>query len=142
MSRSGSELTTGVSYPAFPFTLGASAYTATQGWLSVGIRNTEAVLKSRAILARGFRALASTSFGMALMSVEQAKAAVQETSECRTGIEWVAFQGKLVGLATRRTVDAGCMLSTMAVQVAEDASVPLTRRIEAVGKDILEASAA
>jgi hypothetical protein len=151
MAKGASEPNTCLPYPAraqaaesavFPFTLGAAAYTVAQGWLGVGARNADAMIKARAILARGFRALNGTTFGVALMSVEQASAAVQEANECRTGAEWVAFQGKLAGLATRRLVDAACMLSTMAVQVSEDALVPLTRRIEAVAEEFLEASAA
>ncbi len=125
-----------------PYTVGSAAFTALFDWFGFGVRNVDAIVKSRTIFVRGVRALNNTSFGVALMSVEQAAAAAKAISDCRTVAEWVDVQNCIVQLGVGRMVGTTCMLSDMAVQIAEDASVPLTRRMGASLDEIATVSAA
>ena len=121
---------------------GGAAFAGMFDWFGFGIRNADAMMKSRAILVRGVRALNNTSLGVALMSVEQTAAAVHGLSECRTVPDWVDVQKCIFKLGVGRMVGTSCMLSNMAVQVAEDASVPLTRRMGAALDEFTTASVA
>jgi hypothetical protein len=127
---------------ALPFTVGGAAFTAFFDGFGFGARNVDAMMKSRTILARGVRALNNASLGVALMSVEHAASAAKGISDCRTVADWVDVQNCLVKLGAGRMVATACMLSNMAVQVAEDVSVPLTRRMSATLDEIATASAA
>lgn len=128
--------------PALPFTVGGVAFTAFFDGFGFGARNVDAMMKSRTILARGVRAFNDASLGVALMSVEQAAAAAKGISNCRTVADWVDFRNCLVKFSAARMVGTACMLSNMAVQVAEDASVPLTRRMSATLDEVATASVA
>jgi hypothetical protein len=118
--------------PAMTVTVGHAAFTAFFDGFGFGVRNMDAMMKSRTILARGVRALDNASLGVALMSVEHAAAAAKGVSECRTFADLVDVRNCLVRLGVGRMAENACMLSNMAVQVAEDAVVPLTRRLSAV----------
>jgi hypothetical protein len=127
--------------PALAVMVGHAAATAFFDGFGFGARNMDAMVKSRTILARGVRALDNASLGVALMSVEHAAAAAKGISECRTFAELVDVRNCVVKLGLGRMVESALMLSNMAVQVAEDASVPLTRRMNAVLDECAMASA-
>jgi hypothetical protein len=126
---------------ALAITVGHAAVTAFFDWFGFGVRNMDAMTKSGTILARGVRALDNASLGVALMSVEHAAAAAKGISECRTFTDLVDVRNCVVKLGLGRMAENARMLSNMAVQVAEDASVPLTRRMNAVLDEYAMASA-
>jgi hypothetical protein len=125
-----------------PFTAGGAAFTALIEWMEIGARNMDAMMKSRAILVRGVFALDNASIGVAMMSVEQAMAAAKHMSRSMTVSDWIAAQNCLAKLSAGRIVGVARMLSKMAVQVVDDASVPLTRRMSANFDEIVTTSAA
>ncbi len=127
---------------ALPVTVGAVAFNAFFEWFGFGARNVDATMKSRTILARGVRALNNTWFGVALMSVEHAAVAAKGISDCRTVADWIDVQNCLVKFGVGRMIGISCTLSNMAVQVAEDALVPLTRRMGASFEEIAANSVA
>jgi hypothetical protein len=127
---------------SLPFSVGGTAFTAFFDWFGFGARNVDAMMKSRTILVRGVRALNNASFGVALMSVEHAAAAARGISNCRTLADWIDVQNCIVKLGVGRMIGTTCKLSNMAVQVSEDASVPLTRRVGASFDEIAEKSVA
>ncbi|MGF1639725.1 MAG: phasin family protein [Rhodospirillales bacterium] len=112
------------------------------GWVGFASLNVEAMAMSRSILLRGARALGMASAGVVLMSLEQALAVPHGLARCRSAADWVGFQGKVLRLATGRMLGTAAMLSEMALQVADDAAVPLRRRIEATVGEVLRESAA
>jgi len=127
---------------SLPFTVGGIAFTEFFDWFGFGARNVDAMMKSRTILARGVGALNNASLGVAMMSVEHAAAAVKGLSDCRTLADWFDVQNCIVKLGVGRMIGTTCMLSNMAVQVAEDASVPVTRRMGASFDEITAKSVA
>jgi len=127
---------------SLPFSVGGIAFTEFFDWFGFGARNVDAMMKSRTILARGVGALNNASLGVALMSVEHAAAAAKGISNCRTLADWIDVQNCIVKLGIGRMIGTTCMLSNMAVQVAEDASVPVTRRMGASFDEITAKSVA
>jgi hypothetical protein len=127
--------------PALTFTVGHAAVSAFFDWFGFGVRNMDAMTKSGTILARGVRALDNASLGVALMSVEHAAAAAKGISECRTFADLVGVGNCVVKLGLGRMVENARMLSNMALQVAEDVSVPLTRRLSTALDECAAASA-
>ena len=107
----------------------APPFAAMFDWFGIGVRNVDAIMKALAIFARGDYALNKAALGVALMSAEHAAAAAKGLSTCRTLAEWIDVQNCIVKLGVSRMIGTTCMLSNMAVQVAEDGSVPLTRRM-------------
>jgi len=127
---------------SLPYSVGGTAFIAFFDWFGFGARNVDAMMKSRTILARGIRAFNNASLGVVLMSGEHAVAAAKGLSDCRTLADWIDVQKCIVKLGVGRMIGTTCLLSNMTVQVAEDASVPLARRMGASFDEIAAKSVA
>jgi hypothetical protein len=90
--------------------------------------NADAVLKSGEIAWRGLSGWQSAWCGTMRMTMQEFFANGRTRMTCRTWSSRLSLERDLMEVDCRRLADRACILGTMIVQVAEDASVPLWRR--------------
>lgn len=94
--------------------------------------NVAACAASAAILSRGFQFINRARLRAYLMGVDDGLRIVRAMCLARTGREWIGLERQLYMRASSWTVSRTLMLAVMAVQLGEDAVVPLARRLDAV----------
>ena len=91
----------------------------------------DAMMKSGSIWARGVQSLNKTLIGFARISMDENGKAAQALMACRSVQDVVDLETKVARETYPQIVNRGCVLSSMAIQVAEDSLVPLTNRVKA-----------
>ena len=110
-------------------TLPAAVAAASGLWLALSersARHCDAALQSALIFGRGVRAVEATSRGLMCMTAEQEAAAARARAVAIGPCSAVALETQRFGAMWSRQVGNMMLILSMAVQVIEDASVPIT----------------
>lgn len=93
--------------------------------------NVVACAASAAILARGLQFMNQARLRAYLMCVDDGLRIVKAMGIAKSGGEWIGLERQLYTRAASWTISRTLMLTVMAVQLGDDAVVPLTRRLDA-----------
>ncbi len=113
-------------------------------WLSLvdsGTRNLDATLQSTLIFGRGLRALDMAWRGLVCKTFEEEMAAARARATAVGPLTMLDLEAQLMVLRCSRQVANAMLFWTIAMQVAEDAAVPIVRRGgETLGGSVATAS--
>ncbi len=91
----------------------------------------DAVMKSNAILVKGVQDINTVLFGLAQASLEDSVAATQKIFGCKTVADVMDAQADLATAGYAKALEDGRKISDLSVQVAEAASKPITKQVNA-----------
>lgn len=93
--------------------------------------NVVACATSAAILSRGVHFMNQARLRAHLMCIDDGLRIVKAMRMAKTGREWIGLERQLYLRASSWMISRTTMLAVMAVQLGEDAVVPLSRRANA-----------
>ncbi len=101
------------------------------GFADVVADNVVACATSAAILSRGLQFMNQARLRAYLMCVDDGLRIVKAMGIAKNGREWIGLERQLYMRAASWSISRTLMLTVMAVQLGEDAVVPLARRLDA-----------
>ncbi len=99
--------------------------------VSYGKESVDAVMKSNAILVKGVQDINAVLFGLVQASIEDGVAATQKIFGCKTVADVMDAQAELAKVGYAKALEDGRKISDLSVQVAEAASKPITKQVNA-----------
>ncbi|MBC8339380.1 MAG: phasin family protein [Rhodospirillales bacterium] len=91
----------------------------------------DAVMKSNAIFVKGLQDINTVLFGLAQASLEDSVAATQRIFDCKTVSDVMDTQAELAKAGYEKALDDSRKVSELSVKVAEAASQPITKQVNA-----------
>jgi len=91
----------------------------------------DAVMKSNAIMVKGVQDINAVLFSLAQSSLEDSVAATQKIFGCKTVADVMDAQAELAKAGYAKALEDGRKISDLSVQVAEAASKPITKQVNA-----------
>jgi len=89
------------------------------------------VMKSNAIFVKGVQDINAVLFGLAQSSLEDSVAATQKIFGCKTIADVMDTQAELAKAGYAKALEDSRKISDLSIQVAEAASKPLTKQVNA-----------
>ena len=99
--------------------------------VSYGKEAVDAVMKSNAIFVKGFQDINTALFGLAQTSMEDSVAATQKIFGCKTVADVIDAQSELAQANYAKALDDNRKISDLSVEVAEAASKPIAKQVNA-----------
>ena len=99
--------------------------------VAYGKENVDAVMKSNAIFVKGVQDINTALFGLAQTSMEDSVAATQKIFGCKTVADVIDAQAELAQANYAKALDDSRKISDLSVKVAEAASKPITKQVNA-----------
>ncbi|MBT7944171.1 MAG: phasin family protein [Alphaproteobacteria bacterium] len=99
--------------------------------VAYGKENVDAVMKSNAIFAKGLQDINAVLFGLAQSSLENSVAATKTLFDCKTVADVIDAQAELAQAGYTKAVEDSRKISEMSAKVAEAASQPITKQVNA-----------
>ena len=99
--------------------------------VSYGKEAVDAVMKSNAIFVKGVQDINTALFGLAQTSLEDSVAATQKIFGCKTVADVMDAQAELAQSNYAKALEDSRKISDLSVKVAEAASKPITKRVNA-----------
>ena len=99
--------------------------------VSFGKESMDAVMKSNAILVKGVQDINAVLFGLAQASLEDSAAATQKIFGCKTVADVMDAQAELAQAGYAKALEDSRKISDLSVQVAEAASKPIAKQVNA-----------
>lgn len=99
--------------------------------VAYGKENVDAVIKSNAIFVKGLQDIHTVLFGLAQTSLEDSVVATQKLFDCKTVADVIGAQADLAKTGYAKAIEDGRKISEMTVKVAEAASQPITKQVNA-----------
>ncbi|MDA1090615.1 MAG: phasin family protein [Proteobacteria bacterium] len=99
--------------------------------VAFGKEAVDAVMKSNAIFVKGVQDINTALFGLAQSSMEDSVAATQKIFGCKTVADVMDAQAELAQSNYAKALDDGRKISDLSVKVAEAASKPITKQVNA-----------
>ncbi len=99
--------------------------------VSFGKESVDAVMKSNAILVKGVQDINAVLFGLAQNSIEDGVAATQKIFGCKTVADVMDAQAELAKAGYDKALEDSRKISDLSVQVAEAASKPIAKQVNA-----------
>jgi phasin family protein len=99
--------------------------------VSFGQESVDAVMKSNAIMVKGVQDINAVLFGLAQASIEDGVAATQKFFGCKTVADVMDAQAELAKAGYAKALEDGRKISDLSVQVAEAASKPISKQVNA-----------
>lgn len=99
--------------------------------VSYGKEAVDAVMKSNAIFVKGVQDINTALFGLAQANLEDSVAATQKIFDCKTVADVIDVQSALAQSSYTKAVEDSRKLSDLSVKVAEAASKPITKQVNA-----------
>ncbi len=110
---------------------GADAFKGYEDVVSYGKDNVDAVMKSNAIFVKGIQDINKALFGLAQASLEDSVTATQKILGCKTAKEAMDTQAALARAGYAKAVQDSRKISDLSVKLADEASQPITKQINA-----------
>ena len=110
----------------------AEAFKGYKEAVSYGKETVDAVMKSNAIFVQGVQDINTALFYLARATLEGNVAATQKIFDCKTVADVIDAQAELAQSSNGTAVDDSRKLSDLSVKVAEAASMPITKQVNAV----------
>jgi len=108
---------------------GTEAFKSYEDIVAFGKDNVDAVVKSNAILVKGFQDIHNVLFGIAQAQLEEQVAATKKFFGCKTFKDVMEAQAELARTSYAKVLDDGRKITDLSVKLAEEASTPITRRV-------------
>jgi phasin family protein len=99
--------------------------------VSFGQESVDAMMKSNAILVKGVQDINAVLFGLAQASIEDGVAATRKFFGCKTVADVMDAQAELAKAGYAKALEDGRKISDLSVQVAEAASKPISKQVNA-----------
>ncbi len=99
--------------------------------VSFGKESVDAVMKSNAILVKGVQDINTVLFGLAQASFDNSVAATQKIFGCKTVADAMDAQAELAQAGYAKALEDGRKISDLSAQVAEAASKPIAKQVNA-----------
>jgi phasin family protein len=110
---------------------GAEAFKSYEDVFSYGKDNVDAVMKSNAIFAKGVQDINKALFGFAQASLEDSVTAAKKILGCKTAKEVMDAQTALAQSSYAKAIVDSRKITDLSVKVAEEASQPITKQVNA-----------
>lgn len=110
---------------------GTEAFKSYEDIISFGKDNVDAVVKSNAVLVKGFQDLHNALFGLAQASLEEQVSATKKLLGCKTLKDIMEAQADLARDCYTKALEESRKFTDLSVKLAEDASQPITKRVNA-----------
>ncbi len=110
---------------------GADAFKGYEDVVSYGKDNVDAVMKSNAIFVKGVQDINKALFGLAQASLEESLTATQKILGCKTAKEAMAAQAALARVGYDKAVQDSRKITDLSVKLAEEASQPIAKQVNA-----------
>ena len=110
---------------------GADAFKGYEDVVSYGKDNVDAVMKSNAIFVKGVQDINKALFGLVQASLEESVTATQKIFGCKTAKEAMDTQAALARAGYAKAVQDSRKITDLSVKVAEEASQPITKQVNA-----------
>lgn len=108
---------------------GTEAFKSYEDIVSFGKDNVDAVVKSNAILVKGFQDIHNILFGIAQAQLEEQVAATKKFLGCKTFKDVMEAQADLAKASYAKALNDGRKITDLSVKLAEEASQPITKRV-------------
>ena len=99
--------------------------------VAYGKENVDAVMKSNAILAKGIQDINTVLFSLAQTSLEDSVVATQKLFGCKTITDVMDAQADLAQTGYAKALEDSRKISELTTKVAEAASQPITKQVNA-----------
>lgn len=97
--------------------------------VSYGKDNFDAVLKASTVFTKGIQAMNTEVFAMMQTSFEENASVTKKVFACKSVQDVVALQNDLVQDNCTKALDQSSKITEMSVKLTEEATVPLTKRV-------------
>ncbi len=108
---------------------GVDAFKAYEDAIAYGKDNFDAVLKANTLFTKGLQAINKEVLSVIQASVEENASITKKVFACTTVQDVVALQSDAVQEGYSKALDQSKKITDMSVKLTEDASVPLTKRV-------------
>ena len=110
---------------------GAEAFQGYEDVVSFGKNNVDAVMKSNAIFVKGVQDINKALFGLVQSSLGNSVTATQKILGCKTAKEVMDAQADLARAGYAKAVEDSRKITDLSVKLAEEASQPITKQVNA-----------
>ncbi|NQV83937.1 MAG: phasin family protein [Rhodospirillales bacterium] len=93
--------------------------------------NVDAVMKSNAIFTKGLQDINTALFSLAQSTLENSVAATKTLFDCKTVADVMDAQAELAQVGYTKAVEDSRKISELSAKVAEAASQPITKQVNA-----------
>ena len=108
---------------------GVDAFKAYEDAVAYGKDNFDAILKANALFTKGFQAINKEVFSIVQASFEENASVTKKVLACTTVQDVVALQSDTAQESYTKVIDQSKKITDMSVKIAEEAVVPLTKRV-------------
>jgi len=109
-----------------------AAFVAGQKTMEVAFKETvEAFMKSNAIFVQGVQDINTALFGLAQTAFEDSAVATKTLLGCKTPKDVIEVQADLARTGYAKAMEDGRKITDLSVKVAEAASKPITKQVNA-----------
>ena len=108
---------------------GTEAFKSYEDIVSFGKDNVDAVVKTNAILVKGLQDIHNVLFGIAQTQLEGQVAATKKLLGCKTFKDVMEAQADLARTSYAKALDDSRKITDLSVKLAEEATQPITKRV-------------
>ncbi|MGH6662722.1 MAG: phasin family protein [Rhodospirillales bacterium] len=108
---------------------GTEAFKSYEDIVSFGKDNVDAVVKTNAILVKGMQDIHNVLFGIAQAQLEGQVAATKKLLGCKTFKDVMEAQADLARISYAKALDDSRKITDLSVKLAEEATQPITKRV-------------